>query len=290
MIQENNGFVNILKPTGETSFQVVAKVKKILKQKRVGHLGTLDPSASGVLPIAVGKATKFFDYFLKKDKIYFARVKFGIETDTLDSFGNITKNIDCDVELKNIRTVLNEFIGDIYQTPPEYSAVKVDGARAYELARKNIKFDIKPRKIHVFSVDLIKKCEKNEFLFKVHCSAGTYIRTLFYDIAKRLNTVSTTTAIIRTKSGLFDFESAFTLDEFEKDPKLMSIKDVFKSLKSFEVKGDISKKILNGVKIKAQDLNINSDYAEDFLIEFEGHVVGLYYLNDGFVCPKVFVY
>lgn len=290
MIQEINGFANILKPTGETSFQVVAKIKKVLNQKRVGHLGTLDPSASGVLPIAVGKATKFFDYFLKKDKVYYARVKFGIETDTLDSFGNITNRDDCNIESKDIESVLNEFVGEVFQTPPEYSAVKIDGVRAYELARKNIKFEIKPRKIHVFSINLVKKCEKNEFLFKVHCSAGTYIRTLFYDIAKKLNTVSTTTAIIRARSGLFDFENALTLDEFEKEPKLLSIKDVFKNLKCIEIEGDIAKKILNGIKVKAEDLNIACECAEDFLLEFEGRVVGLYCLDNGFVCPKVFVY
>ena len=146
------GFVNIIKPTGMTSSDVVLRVKKILKTKKVGHLGTLDPAASGVLPVAVGKATKFFDYFLNKDKTYVAVVKFGIETDSLDSFGNITNKDNTIISKEDILKVIPEFIGKILQVPPKYSAIKINGKRACDLARENIDFEIKPKEITIHSI------------------------------------------------------------------------------------------------------------------------------------------
>lgn len=290
MIEEQIGFVNIIKPTGMTSFDVVQRVKKALKTKRVGHLGTLDPAASGVLPIAVGKATKFFDYFLKKDKVYVARVKFGVETDTLDSFGNITKTIEGEVNEDELLGVLKNFVGKISQVPPEYSAVKVNGKRAYELARENANFVIKPRNITIFSIILQEKCEKNEYLFEVHCSAGTYIRTLFSDIAKAINTVATTTAIIRTRSGLFENHTAQCLKDFEENPTLISVGDVFKNLKTTKIDDAKAKKVLNGVKISPEEIGISKDYKEDFLIEYEERIVGLYAVRDEMVKARVFIW
>lgn len=290
MTESVTGFVNVLKPTGMTSFEVVSKIKKIYKTKKVGHLGTLDPAASGVLPIAIGKATKFFDYFLTKEKKYVALVKFGVQTDTLDSFGNITKTINCGVKENEIKNVLKNFISEIYQTPPKYSAIKIDGKKAYELARKNVDFLIKPRKITIFNIKLTKKCEKNLFLFEVHCSAGTYIRTLFDDIAKSLGVVSTTVAIIRTMSGKFKINKSKTLEEIEKEPKVISIEELFDNLNVVSVDGDIAKKLINGVKVKASAIGLNDEINNEFLINFNGKLIGLYKINNDFLEPIVFVY
>lgn len=284
------GFVNIIKPTGMTSSDVVIKIKKILKMKRVGHLGTLDPAASGVLPVAVGKATKFFDYFLSKEKKYTALVEFGVETDTLDSFGNITK-IDCDVDIEEqqIKNILKYFIGEIEQIPPKYSAIKIDGKKACDLARENINFEIKPRKITIFDVKLLKKCDKNKYIFNVHCSAGTYIRTLFADIANKLGTVATTPVIIRTKSGAFENKNAITLEEFAETQRVVSLEEIFEDLPKVELVDSVAKRVLNGVKIKAEDICV-SNLKGDFLITQKGEIVGLFCVNDGKVQPKVFLY
>ena len=156
------GFYNIIKPTGISSAGVVSKIKKITKQKRVGHLGTLDPSASGVLTVAVGKATRFFDYFLKKDKVYFAIAEFGVKTDTLDSEGNILEKDTVNVNKKDVENQLHNFIGEIEQIPPIYSAININGKRAYELARSGQEVEIPKRKIKIY-IDL-KPALSNEEL------------------------------------------------------------------------------------------------------------------------------
>ena len=290
MIERQIGFVNVIKPTGVTSFEVVSRVKKIFNEKHVGHLGTLDPAASGVLPIAVGKATKFFDYFLNKDKCYTALVKFGKETDTLDSFGNITNINDKIILKEDIEKVISNFIGEIEQVPPKFSAIKIDGKKAYELARKNINFEIKSRKITIFDIKLIKNCGKNLFLFQVHCSAGTYIRTLFQDIAKALKTVSITVAIIRTKSGRFKIDDAKTLDELENFPKVDLIENVFSDLQIIDISAKYAKKILNGVKLKLNEIDFNIDKSKEFLIKFQDKLVGLFKVENNLITPIVYVY
>ena len=249
------GFVNIIKPTGMTSSDVVLRVKKILKTKKVGHLGTLDPAASGVLPVAVGKATKFFDYFLNKDKTYIAVVKFGVETDSLDSFGNITVKNSKITSAIDIEKVLPDFTGRILQVPPKYSAIKINGKRACDLARENVDFEIKPKQITIHSIKLISQLEENVFKFEVYCSAGTYIRTLFSDIAYAVGTVSTTPVIIRTQSGRFNLNNAITLEDFELSQKTLSVTDVFNDIQVIEVDEKIAKKLINGVKITQNEAN-----------------------------------
>lgn len=284
-MMETCGFVNVLKPTGMTSADVVFKVKKILKTKKVGHLGTLDMPASGVLPIAVGKATKFFDYFLNKDKEYVAVVDFGVKTDTLDSFGNLIQTQDTKVTKEQIEQVLPLFKGEIEQIPPKYSALKINGKRASDLARENIEFEIKPRKIHIFDIQILSDEGDNRFRFLVHCSAGTYIRTLFSDIAEKLETVATTPVIIRTKSGKFDIEHTVTLDELEKTQCVETVNKVFDDYKIITINESVASKLLNGVKTKT-DLNI----VGEFLIEFEGRLVGLFVIEDGYFKRIVYLY
>ncbi|MBR2391518.1 MAG: tRNA pseudouridine(55) synthase TruB [Clostridia bacterium] len=274
------GFVNIVKPTGMSSSDVVCKVKKILKTKKVGHLGTLDPAASGVLPVAVGRATKFFDYFLTKDKEYVAIVKFGIETDSLDSFGNITNTNAKNIEESEILRVLPKFIGKISQVPPKYSAIKINGKRACDLARVDASFEIKPRQIEIFDIKLLKNLDDNVFLFKVHCSAGTYIRTLFSDIAYALETVSTTTAIIRTKSGRFFIEDAVTLEELEKTETVQAVESVFSDFETIEIADDLAKKVLNGVKVKVSDFPVLKEPKGEFFISYKNKTIGFYKIKD----------
>ena len=207
------GFYCINKPTGMGSTKVVSSVKKFTKQK-CGHLGTLDPAASGVLPVAVGKATKLFDYFLSKDKEYFAICKFGVETDTLDAEGKVVSTNNRIIKKMQIEQVLKQFLGEIYQIPPNYSSIKVDGKASYKLAREGKSVEHKSRKIQVFSISC-EQIEQNLFAFVVHCSAGTYIRTLISDIAKAVGSVATTVCIIRTKSGSCDISQSVTIDELE---------------------------------------------------------------------------
>lgn len=284
------GFLNIIKPTGESSSNVVCKVKKILGTKKVGHLGTLDPAASGVLPLAVGKATKFFDFFLNKDKEYVAIAEFGKTTDSLDSYGNTIEENYAEISEDMINLVLDEFIGEIDQTPPKFSAIKIDGKRAYELARENADFELKSRKITIFSIDLIKNCGKNRFLFKVHCSAGTYIRTLFSDIAKRLNTISYTPVIIRTKSGAFKINNAITIEELEKSKNIMKIEDVFFDYSMIEVDKKTAKRLINGQKLTTNELKIEKSNHDEFFLLFDGQLIGLYTIKDEDIVLKIYLY
>lgn len=284
-----SGFVNVLKPTGLTSSDVVCKVKKALKIKKVGHLGTLDPAASGVLPVAFGKATKFFDYFLKKDKKYIAVAQFGVLTDTLDSFGNITKREDVNIKKDDIIKVLPKFIGKINQVPPIYSAIKINGKKACDIARSGETVELTPREIEIFDIKLLGEEGENQFRFEVHCSAGTYIRTLFNDIANELKTYATTPVIIRTASGNFDVESSVTFDDLEKEQKVISIEEYFKSFSFYEVKDEILlKKLLNGVKLTKNEIPFEND--ENFFLKTNGKLIGMYhYLGEKLVCD-VFLY
>ena len=284
------GFVNIVKPTGMTSSDVVLKVKKILKTKKVGHLGTLDPAASGVLPIAVGKATKFFDYFLNKDKEYFAVVKFGVETDTLDSFGNITKTNSKQVTKEMILNVIKTFEGNILQTPPKYSAIKIGGKKACDLAREGVEVEIKPKQIHIFKIELIDELGDNQFSFNVHCSAGTYIRTLFSDVAYSLGTVSTTPVIIRTKSGRFNSFNSITIEDLQNNQELLKIEDVFADLKKLSVSGEIAKKLMNGVRISLSESGENLSEKEECLIYVEDALIGFYRAENGELKQVIHLY
>ena len=243
------GFINVIKPTGVSSGYVVNKIKHLTKEK-VGHLGTLDPLASGVLPIAIGKATRFFDYFLDKEKKYFALAKFGIETDTLDSEGKIINTGINEVSLEKIKKVCAEMTGDCLQMPPMYSAKTVGGIRAYEAAIKNINIELKPKKVQIYSIN-VEKWHKNDiFAINLHCSSGTYVRSVIRDIAKKLNTVATTVAIIRTKSGVFELNDAVSLEELESDVvgHIKNISSVLK-MESIILTNDEAKDLYSGKEI-----------------------------------------
>lgn len=213
------GFFNIDKPSGITSGTVVNKCKW-LSGVPCGHMGTLDPLASGVLPVGVGKATRLFDYFLDKEKEYIAKFTFGVTSDTLDSTGEL-KAQGRIPSAEEIANVLPTFVGEIMQVPPRYSAKNVNGQRGYDLARKGVEFELAPKKVRIFGVELLGKAEEeNTFEFKINCGGGTYIRSLARDVAEKLGTSAVMSALHRTKSGVFGIENAIPFSVLEQDPSV----------------------------------------------------------------------
>lgn len=212
-----SGWVILDKPSGVFSRTAGGKIARIFGVKKFGHIGTLDPMASGVLPIALGDATKmipFIEDASDGQKEYLFSLKFGFETDSLDITGKEIRRTDIIPNEKQVVSVLESFLGDIEQVPPVYSAVHIDGKRAYDLARSGREFDIPPRKVHIFSLDFIGK-DSETWTFKVVCSRGTYVRALARDIAEKCGTVATVDMIRRTKTNGFDIKSAVKLDFLE---------------------------------------------------------------------------
>ncbi len=210
------GFINVNKPVGRTSAQVVGIVKKKLgldKSTKIGHMGTLDMQASGVLPIAIGRATRLFDFMLTKRKFYRAEFTFGYATDSLDSAGNVVETRDGIIDINNVVSVIPEFVGELEQNPPLFSAKNLGGKRASDLARAGERVCLKACPIHIYKFDLIDNPCENVFVFDIECSAGTYIRSLCRDLATRLGTVGTMTALIRTRAGVFEIADAVELTD-----------------------------------------------------------------------------
>lgn len=245
-----NGFVNVLKPVGATASDMVVKLKKIYGQSKIGHLGTLDPGACGVLPIAMGSATKLFDLLTAKTKKYRAFFTFGKTTDTLDAYGKVTQ-IAPIPQIDVICNALKSFVGDIMQTPPQYSAISVGGVRAYDLARKGVDIQLKQRPVTVHSIELVR-ANSDTIVVDITCSAGTYIRSLVRDIALSVGTVGYMSGLIRLYSGNFTIQDAFTMDEIEqnKDAVILPIEYPLSSLQTLVVKSQLFDKLNNGVRLK----------------------------------------
>lgn len=209
------GFINIYKPSAITSFDVVAKLRKILQIKQIGHTGTLDPFATGVLPICIGKTTRLIEY-LPDDKEYIATAKFGADTDTYDLDGEIVKEYDKIISKTDIVNVLQDFEGEIEQYPPKYSAIKVKGKKLYEYAREGKEIEIKPRKVFISKIELLDFDENNQTAkLVIACSKGTYIRSIAYDIGQKLNCGGYLTALERTKAGMFRIDNCVKLENIK---------------------------------------------------------------------------
>lgn len=266
-----NGILIINKLKGYTSHDVVAKVKKILNVKKVGHTGTLDPNATGVLPLLLNDGTKLSKYLIEHDKEYIVTLKLGIRTDTLDSEGKILEERKVDsLVLEDTEKILNSFIGKQEQLPPMYSAIKVNGKKLYEYARNGEEVELKPRKIEIYNIELIKiDKDKNEIEFKVDCSKGTYIRSLCVDIANKLGTIGYMKELNRTKVGIFEISDAITIDELENNKqlannKLIEMEDLLKSKPKIILEDKNLKQFLNGVKITTnENEDIYKIYKED---------------------------
>ena len=251
-----DGIILINKEKGYTSHDIVNIIKKTYNTK-VGHTGTLDPNATGVLPILLGKGTKISKYLINHDKEYIATLKLGIKTTTADGEGDILeeRNVNKDLlDINNIEKVLNEFIGISEQRPPMFSAIKVNGKKLYEYARKGQSVDIKPRKIEIYDIELLNiNIEQNEIEFRVKCSKGTYIRTLCENIAEKLGTIGYMKELKRTKVGDFDIQNSVTIEQVKNNSnliKILTIEDMFKTYNSINIYDKQTELLLNGVKIK----------------------------------------
>ena len=201
------GFINIDKAAGVSSAREVNIIKK-LTGTPCGHMGTLDPMATGVLPIAIGNAARLFDYFLQKRKTYLAIFRFGADSDTLDTTGNVVENAGGIPTLKEIEKVIPELVGEYYQTAPKYSAKNISGKRAYELARAGVEFELPKKLITIYSMSVVPQEQKDSYGFEIECSGGTYIRSIARDIGERLGTYAIMSSLIRTKSGVFNIKDA----------------------------------------------------------------------------------
>jgi tRNA pseudouridine55 synthase len=214
----SNGLINVLKPPGMTSHDVVSFIRRTYHLKRVGHAGTLDPNAAGVLPVALGSATRLLEYMTDTDKSYRVELTIGYETDTGDDTGTILNRIDCSMPEKiKIEKTLASFIGTIEQIPPMYSAIKIQGKKLYELARAGITVERQPRTITIHRINLLH-IDERRILFDVTCTKGTYIRSLCTDIGLKLKCPVVMSFLVRTHVGCFSLERAFTLQEIEQNP------------------------------------------------------------------------
>ena len=244
-----NGILPINKPEGWTSFDVVNKIKHLTKLK-VGHLGTLDPMATGVLLITIGKATKLFDLMQEKKKTYLAKFQFGFETDTLDRTGNSQETTSHIPSKNEICAVLPQFIGEIEQIPPKYSAKSVNGKRAYALARQNVEFSLLAKKVEIFNIELVDF--QNEILtVKIECGSGTYIRALGRDIARKLGSLATMIDLIRLSVGSFNLENCHEISEISVDSLenlVVGVEDVL-GYKTLNLSEDNCLKLLNGQRV-----------------------------------------
>ncbi len=282
------GILIINKPEGFTSQDTVSKVKKILNEKKAGHTGTLDPMATGVLPILIGNYTKLSKYLIEHDKTYIASIKLGEKTDTGDLEGKVIKTLDVKKEKlnnENISKVLNSFVGEQIQKPPIYSAVKINGKKLYEYAREGKKVEIPERKIKIYSIRLINlNINELEITIEVLCSKGTYIRVLCENIAEKLETVGVMSKLVRTRVNNFKLENAITLEELEIQKSNLNFfeKNIIKMEDLFH---DFSKITLNERK---KDLFLNGVMLS---FELEDGIYNIYcdnkYLGTGIVKQKL---
>ena len=245
-----NGVLNIFKNKGMTSFDVVSRVRKIAGEKKVGHTGTLDPEAEGVLPVCIGKATKIIDYIMDSEKGYSVKFKLGIKTTTYDLEGDIIEERDTSfLTEKEVEEAINSFKGEYSQVPPMFSALKKNGVRLYDLARKGIEIEREARNIKIYNIENIN-IELPYVSMDVTCSKGTYIRSLCYDIGEKLNVFATMTELKRFKTSFFSEYDSINIDDLNKEnikEHLISIEEALKNYPEIYLTKGYDKLIINGV-------------------------------------------
>lgn len=286
-----NGIINVYKEKGFTSFDVVAKMRGIFHQKKIGHTGTLDPDAEGVLPVCLGKATKVCDLLTDKDKEYKAVLLLGMETDTQDVSGEILNQADVCVTEEEVRSAILSFIGGYEQVPPMYSALKVNGQKLCDLARKGIMVERKARPVTIHHIE-ITSIALPEVEMIVSCSKGTYIRTLCDDIGKKLGCFGCMKSLLRTKVDRFMLAEAYKLSELEELVKLPEnewqflapVDTVFQKYEAVVTKPEAQKLVLNGNRIPSDRiLDFSEKHMQDTvrLYDSDNKFIGLYtYLNE----------
>lgn len=251
-----NGVLNIYKEPGYTSHDVVAILRKVLKTKKIGHAGTLDPNVSGVLPICVGKATKISSHLMEMGKTYYGEMTFGIKTDTLDIWGNVLEINDYIPKKEQIENQIISLANkEIEQIPPMYSAIKVNGKKLYELAREGKEVKRKPRKVKLYETEFIDFYD-NKALFNVSCSKGTYIRTLIEDIGSSIGAISTMSYLIRTEAGGMNIKDSITIDQLKllvenNIDSLCPIEEALYKYPIINIEEEYFDLIKNGAKIKS---------------------------------------
>lgn len=311
-----NGLINVYKEPGFTSMDAVAVLRGILKQKKIGHTGTLDPAAEGVLMVCLGNATKLCTFLEDKDKEYECRMLLGSETDTEDTTGTVLRKTDVECSEEEIADAINSFIGDIKQIPPMYSALKKDGKKLYELAREGKVIEREARDIKIYDID-IKEIKIPYVTFTVHCSKGTYIRSLCRDIGEKLGCGGCMEHLKRTAVSFFEEKDSLKLSEIEAlakegkiDEFILPTSDVFSDLKSLYVKEESTKIIANGNPLlwsnvekivdtknlrvsNIEDIKENNGEFEMFKVyTSENYFMAVYRYdaeNDIFKCEKMFL-
>ena len=270
-----NGIINVYKEVGYTSRDAVSRLTGILRQRKIGHTGTLDPAAEGVLPMCVGKATKLCELLTDHKKQYIAVMKLGIATDTEDTTGEIIEKTDCsenwyeeNLTAENLTKITDKFIGTQFQTPPMYSAKRVNGRRLYELAREGKVIERKPCEITVYGIE-IKNIDiiNREITVIVDCSKGTYIRTLCKDIGEALGCKAAMKSLLRTRTGDFYLENSYKLDEIEKivkenrlDEIIIPIEKIFHNLRRIDVTGYAGVLLDNGGRVNMEEARLEPGF------------------------------
>lgn len=292
-----HGMINVYKEKGFTSHDVVAKLRGICKQKKIGHTGTLDPDAVGVLPVCLGCATRLCDMLTEKDKEYVAVLRLGVTTDTQDITGKVLAEKEVTVSVEKIREVISSFEGEQLQIPPMYSALKVNGKKLYELAREGKEIERKARPIVVHEIEILSE-NMPEFTIRVKCSKGTYIRTICHDIGQKLSCGGAMVSLKRTKVGNFGIEDSYTLSRIEDMAKegrlceiLLPVEKVFEKLPEIRVKEEVMKALLNGNQLRREDFLSLSEEAlkaeEVRVYGSDGRFYGVYGYQEGrkLFCP-----
>lgn len=247
-----NGILNIYKNKGMSSFDVVRKVKFVAKERKVGHTGTLDPEATGVLPVCLGKATKIIDYIMNSNKVYEVKFLLGIKTTTYDLEGEvIEKNEISHITYEDVMSAIEYFVGEYDQVPPMYSALKKNGVRLYDLARQGIEVEREARRVNILDISNIK-IELPYVSMKVTCTKGTYIRSLCYDIGEKLNVGATMSELNRCSTSVFYEENSVNIDELNEENiknNLITIEEALSLYPKLTVKSSFTKLLINGVKV-----------------------------------------
>ena len=276
-----NGVLLINKEKGITSSDVVVRLKHILNTKKVGHTGTLDPLAQGLMLVTVGKATKISSLLTEKYKEYIATFELGYQTDTYDTEGKVINKSDKVVDKDEIIKVINSYKKTYLQEVPIYSSVKVNGKKLYEYARNNIEVELPKREVEIKDIEILS-IEENKVVIKTFVSKGTYIRSLINDIGMSLETYATMTDLIRTKVDKYNLEDAYTLEDVEENNyKLLSIEEVLDYPK-IELDDELYKKVSNGVKL-SNDYNIN----DKVILKYNDHLVAIYEEKDNYLIPFI---
>ena len=283
-----NGILCVNKPQDFTSFDVIAKLRGILQMKRLGHGGTLDPMATGVLPVFVGNATKACDIMPDTTKSYIAGFRFGAVSDTQDIWGDVTEKSDKTVSREDILSLLPCFTGTIMQLPPMYSAVQVNGQRLYDLARKGIEVERTPREAEVYSLELLSyDSEKRQGTLSIACGKGTYVRTVINDMGEKLGTGGIMTSLVRTSSGGFTLEECYTFEQIQQardegrlEQLILPVERIFAKLPKLRLGEAQTRMYRSGVKLDLARLyNIRSDADTYGVYGYDGTFIGTAYTD-----------